>query len=49
MSETRETANADMDLAIPRWAGDIASGRAEGDILFHEILHLVQNFVKKIR
>ncbi|MFP4438431.1 MAG: hypothetical protein ACLFVO_14405 [Chloroflexaceae bacterium] len=29
MSEYRETANAAMDQAIPRLAGDIASGRAE--------------------
>ena len=31
MSETRETANADMDQVIPRLMGDIASGRAEQD------------------
>jgi hypothetical protein len=29
MSEQRETANTDMYQAIPRLAGDIASGRAE--------------------
>jgi hypothetical protein len=29
MSETRETANAAMDRAIPHVAGDSASGRAE--------------------
>ncbi|MFP4436442.1 MAG: hypothetical protein ACLFVO_04280 [Chloroflexaceae bacterium] len=34
MSETRETTSADRYQAIPRLAGDIASGRAETDILF---------------
>jgi hypothetical protein len=29
MSETRETATADMQQAIPRLAGDIASDRAQ--------------------
>ncbi len=36
MSEHRETANAAMDQAIPCFAEDIASGRAEEDILVHE-------------
>ncbi|MFP4437575.1 MAG: hypothetical protein ACLFVO_10030 [Chloroflexaceae bacterium] len=36
MSENRETANAAMDQAIPRLAGDIASGRAEDSWLFHK-------------
>jgi len=36
MSETRETTNADMDQAIPCFAGDIASGRAEETILIHK-------------
>jgi len=35
MSETRETADADMYQAIPRLAGDIACGRAEDYMLFH--------------
>ncbi|MFP4440054.1 MAG: hypothetical protein ACLFVO_22700 [Chloroflexaceae bacterium] len=34
MSEYRETANADRYQAIPRLAGDIASGRAEDLIFF---------------
>jgi len=34
MSEIRETTNADMYRAIPRLAGDRASGRVEQDILF---------------
>jgi hypothetical protein len=38
MSENRETANADMYQAISRLVGDIASGRAEQTILFHEHL-----------
>jgi hypothetical protein len=33
MSETRETANAAIDPAIPCFAGDIASGRAEDSFL----------------
>jgi hypothetical protein len=36
MSETRETANADMYPAIPGLAGDIASGRAEEAIFIHK-------------
>ncbi len=38
MGETREPATAAMDQAIPRLAGDIASGGAKEDILFHENL-----------
>jgi len=41
MSETRETTSADMDQAIPRLAGDIASGRAEDSLKdeagFHQV------------
>jgi len=36
MSERRETANADMDQAIPGLVADIASGRAEDSILLHK-------------
>jgi len=36
MSEHRETTNAAMDQAIPHLAADIASGRAEPDILFFQ-------------
>jgi hypothetical protein len=36
MSETRETANADVQQAIPGLTGDSASGRAEDSILFHK-------------
>jgi hypothetical protein len=36
MNETRETANADVYQAISRSVKDIASGRAERDILFHK-------------
>jgi len=36
-----------MDQAIPRSAGDSASGRAEGISLLHKMLHFVQHFVKK--
>ncbi|MFP4438072.1 MAG: hypothetical protein ACLFVO_12560 [Chloroflexaceae bacterium] len=36
MSEHRETANADVYQAIPRLAGDNASGRAEDPMLFHK-------------
>ncbi|MFP4437058.1 MAG: hypothetical protein ACLFVO_07405, partial [Chloroflexaceae bacterium] len=43
MSEHRETANADMDQAIPRLAGDIASGRAEDSMLFHKTFALCAN------
>jgi hypothetical protein len=34
MSNNRETANAAMNQAIPRLAGDIASGRAKDTMLF---------------
>ncbi|MFP4439492.1 MAG: hypothetical protein ACLFVO_19795 [Chloroflexaceae bacterium] len=34
MSEKRETVNAAMDQAIPRLAGNIATGRVEDSILF---------------
>ncbi len=33
MSEKRETVNAAMDQAIPRLAGNIATGRAEDSML----------------
>jgi hypothetical protein len=36
MSETRETGSAAMHQAISHLAADIASGRAEPDILVHE-------------
>ncbi|MFP4439995.1 MAG: hypothetical protein ACLFVO_22390 [Chloroflexaceae bacterium] len=36
MSEHRETTNADMYQAIPRLAGDRASGRVEPDILLEK-------------
>jgi hypothetical protein len=36
MRENRETATADRYQAIPRLAADIASGRAEWNILFQE-------------
>jgi hypothetical protein len=36
MSEHREPANTDMYPAILRLAGDIASGKAEGSMLFHK-------------
>jgi len=44
MSEHREAASADMYQAIPGLVGDIASGRAEADILFHEKLAQGANF-----
>jgi sRNA-binding regulator protein Hfq len=55
MSETHETATADMDQAIPRLAGDIApfddaqvrlrpGGKNQ---LFYKMLHNMQNFCKK--
>ncbi|MFP4436281.1 MAG: hypothetical protein ACLFVO_03460 [Chloroflexaceae bacterium] len=44
MSEIRETANAAMDQAIPHLAGDIASGRAEVTIVFHEKFAHSANF-----
>ncbi|MFP4438590.1 MAG: hypothetical protein ACLFVO_15205 [Chloroflexaceae bacterium] len=37
MSETRETANADMYPAIPGLVGNIASGRVEDSISFSQI------------
>ncbi|MFP4440171.1 MAG: hypothetical protein ACLFVO_23295 [Chloroflexaceae bacterium] len=43
MSEHRETANAAMDQAIPRLAGDIAFGRAEETSLFTNMLYVVQH------
>jgi len=36
MSEQREPATTDMYPAIPRLAGDIASGRAEDSMLVHK-------------
>jgi hypothetical protein len=36
MSETRETTTADMDQAIPRLVGDIASSRAEDIVSFSQ-------------
>ncbi|MFP4440444.1 MAG: hypothetical protein ACLFVO_24680 [Chloroflexaceae bacterium] len=47
MSETREPANADSYQTIPRLAGVIASGRAEWNILFQEMWHVVPHFLKK--
>jgi len=47
MSENRETATADMDQAIPRVAGDIASGRAEETSFFTNMLHFVQHVCEK--
>jgi len=47
MSETRETANADMDQVIPRLVGDIAAGRAEEVLFFTKMLHRVQHFCEK--
>ncbi len=38
--------NTTYAVAHPK--GNFASGRAEDSILFHKILHIVQNFVKKI-
>jgi len=49
MREHRETANADMDPAIPCLAGAITAGRAEATILVHKNLHEVQIFVNKIK
>jgi hypothetical protein len=44
MSEPRETATAAMDPAIPCFAEDIASGRAEETILCSQnIFHKVKN------
>jgi len=44
MSENRETANADMEPAIPPLAGDIAAGRAEVARSFSQKIHKV-NFL----
>ncbi|MFP4437848.1 MAG: hypothetical protein ACLFVO_11430 [Chloroflexaceae bacterium] len=45
MSEHRETANTDMYPAIPRLAGDIASGRAKNSMLFHKNVALCATFL----
>jgi hypothetical protein len=45
MSEHRKTANTDMYPAIPRLAGDIASGRAEDSYLFHKNVALRATFL----
>jgi len=39
MSETRETANADMQQAIPGFGRDIAAGRAEEIRSFSQKTH----------
>jgi hypothetical protein len=49
MSETRETPNADMYRAIPRLAGDRASGRVEQDILFGKKVAPGATFFQKER
>jgi hypothetical protein len=47
MSENREAASAAVYQAIPHVAGNIASGRAELDILLHKTIHVVNCFVQK--
>jgi len=47
MSEKRKTANADIAQAIPRLAGDIASGRTEEPSLFTPMLHIVQHWCEQ--
>jgi hypothetical protein len=47
MNETRETAHAGMQQAIPRLAGDIAAGRAEDPILLHKKFAPCANFLCK--
>jgi hypothetical protein len=45
MRETRETSNAAMYQALPRLAGDIASGRVEDPMLFHKNVALSATFL----
>jgi len=47
ISENRETANADMDPAIPRLVGDIASGSAEEARSFSQKNSLSEFFCEK--
>jgi hypothetical protein len=49
MSEKHETAGTAMYQAIPRLAGDIASGRAENPILFHKHVALCATCLSKRR
>jgi hypothetical protein len=49
ISENRETANADMQQAIPGLVGDSASGRAEEISLFTKIWLREPNFGEKIK
>jgi hypothetical protein len=47
MRETHEPAGAVMDQAIPRLAGDNASGRAEDYILLHKTFAHSANVLRK--